>query len=463
MLMLPPYFTTAQARRTPGRVAPKGRETVCLLGAALSTGNMGVSTLAACAIKCILSRFPSADLFLLDYDRQPRTYRLRISGKEVEVPLVNIRFSKRIYLSNHIGVLLLLALLTRVIPWRTVKEYLISHNPCLHRIREADFTAAVSGGDSFSDLYGLGRFFYTSLPQLLVLLMGKELILLPQTLGPFETKIARRIASYILAQARLIYSRDYAGFKQVEALLGRARMLGKTRFCYDLGFVLDPAPPAGTDWAERLEKQKGKRCVVGLNVSGLLFAGGYTQDNMFGLRTDYKTLVYELIDLLVRKKQAVVLLVPHVFASAEYVDSDSAVCARLFRELKPKYGDQFFWVEGNYNQSEIKYIIGLCDFFMGSRMHACIGALSQSVPTIGLAYSEKFMGVMQSIGMESLVTDLRKMQKNEILEVAERAYKRRDSIRQELSQKIPDVKRAVLNLLGENDIGLYSLGAERVQ
>ncbi len=29
--------------------------------------------------------------------------------------------------------------------------------------------------------------------------------------------------------------------------------------------------------------------LVGLNISGLLLAGGYTHDNMFGLRADYRT------------------------------------------------------------------------------------------------------------------------------------------------------------------------------
>ena len=42
--------------------------------------------------------------------------------------------------------------------------------------------------------------------------------------------------------------------------------------------------------------------LVGLNVSGLLFNGGYTHNNMFGLQTDYKALVYELIDFLIRQK-----------------------------------------------------------------------------------------------------------------------------------------------------------------
>ena len=38
-----------------------------------------------------------------------------------------------------------------------------------------------------------------------------------------------------------------------------------------------------------------------------------------------------------------------------------------------------------YDQHAIKSIIGRCDFFIGSRMHACIAALSQKIPTAAVA------------------------------------------------------------------------------
>ena len=55
----------------------------------------------------------------------------------------------------------------------------------------------------------------------------------------------------------------------------------------------------------------------------------------------------------------------------------------------------------------MKTLIGKCDVFVGSRMHACIGAVSQCVPTVSLAYSDKFKGVMAPLGESSVVVDLR--------------------------------------------------------
>ena len=42
---------------------------------------------------------------------------------------------------------------------------------------------------------------------------------------------------------------------------------------------------------------------MGLNVSGLLDMGGYTRNNAFGLKTDYRALIYNVIDFLIEKKQ----------------------------------------------------------------------------------------------------------------------------------------------------------------
>ena len=405
---------------------------------------MGVGALTAGTIKSILHQFPDAEIFLLDYGKEKISYNFQLNNRSVPIQLLNMRFSKKFYLKNNIAMLILLSLVLKLIPSRKIKERFISRNRYLNHIYEADIIASIAGGDSFSDIYGLGRFLYVSLPQLLILFMGKDLALLPQTLGPFKGKIARLIARYILNHAKTVYSRDYTGLKEIQNFMGDRNAYDKYKFCYDVGFVVDPVKPDKMDLGDFFEKRKDNYTVVGLNVSGLLFMGGYTQNNMFGLKIDYKEFIFELIDLLIRKRDRPVLLVPHVFGASG--ESDSVVCEEIYNELKEKYKDKIFVVDGRYNQNEIKYIIGLCDFFIGSRMHACIAALSQNIPTVSIAYSKKFFGVMQTIGVESLVADPRKNKKEEIMDIINEAFNRRDMIREQLEKKIPEVKKTVLNL-----------------
>lgn len=418
---------------------------ILILGASFDTGNMGVSALAAGAIKCAVSQFPEARISLLDYGKESKVYMLRIVGAEISVPLINIRFSKKFYLSNNIALLLLLAVLLKAIPSAKLRQRLIGRNSTLRQIFAADVVAAISGGDSFSDIYGLQRLLYVCLPQILAILLGKDLVLLPQTIGPFRGRLARAMARYVLRRAARTYARDYQSLKEIELQIGDVPVKQRPVFCYDVGFGLDPIAPTNLDIVGWSQSEKTNSNLVGLNISGLLWMGGYTQTNMFGLKSNYRELMYELIDLLIVKLDSNVLLVPHVFGNSNR-ESDSAVCEKVFAELEEKYRGRLGWVRGELNQSEIKNVIGSCDFFIGSRMHACIAALSQNVPAVSIAYSDKFISVMKTLGVEGLVLDSRTMSESEIVQAVANAYRERASTRQVLKRKLPEVRHTVLNL-----------------
>jgi colanic acid/amylovoran biosynthesis protein WcaK/AmsJ len=420
---------------------------IAILGATPGSPNMGVGALAAGTVRCILRAYPEAQLHFLDYAKEPSVQTLAIDGREVRMPVVNLRFSKRVFLPNNLARPLLFALLMKIIPSRKLRNWIISRNAYLSEICGMDLFASIAGGDSFSDIYGMERFLYVSLPQILVLLLGKKLVLLPQTLGPFRGGLAKSFTRYILKHADHVYSRDYQGLEQMKKLLGPGGDASKFEFCYDVAFVLQPAPPARIELAGYSSLDRHDGPLVALNVSGLLFMGGYTRNNMFGLRADYPRFTRDLIDLLVTKKAASVLLVPHVFG--EDKESDMSACERLYEELKDKYPGRLGLVRGQYNQHEIKYVIGQCDFLIGARMHACIAAVSQAIPAVCVAYSDKFIGVMSAIGVDSIVADARALDEAQILDFVEKAWDGRGAVRERLSERIPEVQSRVLNLFVE--------------
>jgi colanic acid/amylovoran biosynthesis protein len=426
---------------------------VCLLGAAFETNNMGVGALAAGAIKIILNAYPRADIILLDYGRESINYDFPIGGISIPIKLINMRFSKKLYLKNNIAMLLFLAALLKTIPFKSIRAKILSNNSCLKHVSEADLILSLAGGDSFSDIYGIANFLYVTLPQVLILLMRKDLILMPQTLGPYKGRIAKLIAKYILNHAKTVFSRDYASLQEIKTLPGVRNDAGRLRFCYDVGFVLDPVKPAHMNIVGLPTKRRDNSFIVGFNVSGLLYMGGYTRNNMFGLKRDYDEIVHKVIDHLIKQKNVLVMLVPHVFGSRENTESDSTVCQQIYKDLKDEYGENLALVQGNYNQNEIKYIIGLCDFFIGSRMHACIAALSQSIPTVSIAYSKKFIGVMETIGAESLVADPRVLGIDEIIKVIDDTVAKKDAVRKHLEETMPRVKETVLNLFHDIENG----------
>lgn len=423
------------------------RMKIGVLGATLETPNLGVSTLATGAVGCILRKFPEAEVFFLDYARMGNTRRVAAAKDWVDVPLVNMRFSKRFWLPNNIVVLLLAAILLRLIPSQGLRRWMFGRNKCLAEIGTANLFAAISGGDSFSDIYGMARFLYIALPQILLILLGKRLILLPQTYGPFRGRCARLVARWIVRHAEQSWCRDRNSLAQLMNVSASHPRWGDRAFGYDMGFAVEPIAPTQLLIEGLPRPYRRDPGLIGVNVSGLLFQGGYTGRNEFGLRSDYRSVMYVLVRAMLEHPETQLLLVPHVLGSDNQGESDLLACEQLYKSLRSHYPDRIGILRGSYSPSEMRYLVGLCGFFIGARMHACIAATAQKIPAVSIAYSDKFLGVMQPIGIDRLVADARRMSYQQILETFESAWESRNEISRELERTVPEIQRAATDLL----------------
>jgi len=416
------------------------------LGAGFTTRNMGVWALASGAIHAALNKYPDACISFLDYSADPAHYTVEHNERKISIQLFNIRFSKKIWEPNHIARLLFSALIIRALPGRYLKGAFINRNPWIKHIHQADTIGSIAGGDSFSDIYGLRRLIYVALPQMLVLCLGKPLYLLPQTIGPFNSILGRAIARLILRHCHKMYCRDHESLDTIRTLIPNNEH--RMSFCFDMGFVLEPKisesklPP----WLTNLNADIP---IIGINVSGLLYIGGYTRDNMFGLKSDYRDVVKLLIAKIIKTYNVHVMLVPHVFGAADNRESDVAACKEVFCQIEEGARSQVHVIDQQYNHHETKAIIGRCQFFMGSRMHACIAALSQAIPAVALAYSKKFVGVYRSISLEELVIDLRSYNVDSVIRECIQLYEKRMKISKHLRDRLPDIRNDVLALFSQ--------------
>ena len=89
-------------------------------------------------------------------------------------------------------------------------------------------------------------------------------------------------------------------------------------------------------------------------------------------------------------------------------------------------------------------MIGVCDFFVGSRLHSCIAALSQGIPTIGIAYSKKFKGVFESVGAGDWVIDGCAMKNQDAIARFIALFEKRASMRLKLTENVANA-RSILN------------------
>lgn len=418
---------------------------VCIMGASLTTGNMGVSALAASLVKLILTARPDASVTFFIEERSSKPQAVELSGRTISINVANIRRSPRAAFGEHILVIFLLALLYKVLPIRAFRESILKHNERLRVIENSDFIGDVRGGDSFSDIYGITNFISGSIPSVITLFLGKKLVLLPQTYGPYKSSISRRIARYILKHAHIILSRDLESIDLVKDILSKNNGDKQIIFCPDVAFSLDSVAPVD-GIIPPFTNTGSKFPLIGLNVNGLLYNGGYTRDNMFNLKLDYKLFVHKLSEAFLKKTSANLLLIPHTFAAHGHVESDSDACAEVFAALSTIYNGRIQEITGEHNQHAIKGIIGHCNFFIGSRMHSCIASLSQIIPTVAVAYSKKFSGVFNSIDVGDLVIDAREAEIQEAVDKIIAMFENRVQIENKLQIQINAAQKRQLKL-----------------
>ena len=297
-----------------------------------------------------------------------------------------------------------------------------------------DWVADMGAGDSYSDIYGITRFRNMDFTKSWARRLHKRYILLPQTLGPFSCEEARTKATRSMAGADGVFARDRMSFDCARELAPGAAI----ECTSDTAFFLP--------YARKVFG--GDKIKVGVNVSGLLWHGGYTQDNQFGLRSDYRRTVLAVLDGLSAREDVELHLIAHVIGDSRFVDEDTHVIGKLAEQYPRAVVSPVF-----RTPVEAKSYIAGMDFFTGARMHACIAAISSGVPVYPMAYSRKFNGLFgETLGYSSL-GDLKTMDSDEILSGLFAAFAKRNELKKEIEmidgRIIEPEKEKMIALLSE--------------
>jgi len=432
---------------------------VGVLGTPVSSGNRGVQALGASLVNLCAGRASQCEvtLFLGHADNRPAVFR--IAGQRRDVAIVNCRLSPRARPRDHLAWILTACCLYRVLRWRALRRWLSRNTPWIAGLERMDVVGDIRGGDSFSDIYGLGRFLYGFLMAWTVVLVKGGLVQFPQTFGPYRHALARWLARYLLRRAPVVIARDTESQRVARGLVGPARDVWLSP---DVAFALEAVAPErielwpAADEAEDLASARVAAVAkpVAININGLMYNGGYTRDNMFGLKLDYAAMLPELLRRLLELHPGDLWLIPHTYGPPESVESDPEACRRVRLALPEPLRARVRVLVGEYDCHEIKGVIGQCDFFVGSRMHACIAALSQGIPTVGIAYSRKFRGVFESVGMADWVVDGREVDAGLAIERVQELYRKRDAVRADLTQAAAQARQRLAVVFGNLVAGM---------
>jgi len=325
----------AQARRPVAR-RKESRMRVLVLWASDVSPNLGVRALAQGSHDLLRKVWPEAEFVYADYGKRPP-----------ELPWGRMRSLARERVTGRLG----------------MQRWLGSF----------DLVWDTRSGDSFADIYGLGRLGVMSSIHEYARQAGTPVVMAPQTIGPFTTRRGRAMAKRTLQRSALVLARDPDSAAASERL---GRKVDAT--VSDLVFGIDqPAPAASRD--------------VILNVSGLLW-----NDNPHVDHIPYRSAVRTIISSLTGLDRRVTLL-PHVLDSGDR-DNDVPTARALSEEFEGAV--DYYVPEG---LDDARSVIAASSLLIGARMHACLNALSTGVPAIAMAYSRKFEPLMRSIDWPHVV------------------------------------------------------------
>ncbi len=266
---------------------------------------------------------------------------------------------------------------TPVGDWRRLaRARLDPREPLRDWLGAFDFAVDTRAGDSFADLYGLRRLTTQSMLARLTRGAGTPVVLGPQTIGPFTGRRARALGRLSMRDARVVMARDSVSAAYA-ASLGR------------------PVDVLSTDVVFALARPEAARTRdVVLNISGLLWAPNPHVDH-----EHYRRTVRAVADGLLAAGRRLTLLA-HVLDSP--VADNDVPAVHEFAGLL----DQDVEVVVPAGLDDVRDVVASARLVLGSRMHACLNALSSGTPAISLAYSRKFAPLLGDLGWAHSV-DLR--------------------------------------------------------
>lgn len=297
--------------------------------------------------------------------------------------------------------------------------------------------------DGLNDRYGLlptlRTLTFTFLAEIII---RKPIALIPASVGQLNTGVTRWLSKFVLNRMDVITVRGEVS-KEYLRRLGVDKP--KIYLAADLGFLLEPASPQRVAEILHLEHiTTGDKPIIGLSpgtdedIGSWAFPEFRSKEER---QNGYRELMVRITDYLSQKLDAVVWFIPHSVGQAYRgipIPSDEVACQKIIERVRDKQSVRL--LPSRYMTDEKKGIIGNCDMFISSRMHAAIASTSMGVPTIVIAYGHKFNDVIggtmaQEDCILSVDNAIFEQALSELKSKVDYVWANRDGIRQKLKER----------------------------
>lgn len=273
-------------------------------------------------------------------------------------------------------------------------------------------------------------------------LLRKKTVIYAQSIGPFENRVGRAIAGFVLRRVTRILARDAYSVDYVQAVLGV--QADKVRLTADSAFELSSALQDGTASASAsVEAGTGTGAGAGARrarrgeVCITLVAPRYSGLPGHEAEATYCAIIAKVIEALVVWGYEV-LLIPHLESGAH---SDRILAKRVSDLCAPEIRDRIE-IFAPTNPINIIKRMARCDFGLCSRMHSMIFAIDANLPFVALSYLPKSDSMLAEAGLDDWRLSLPDLASDHVSTSSAKIIEKLEAMRAELAKSREKVRAA---------------------
>ncbi len=255
-------------------------------------------------------------------------------------------------------------------------------------IKNADIVVSCGGG--YMQCRNLKSFFSDYILHYIQLeiayIQKKKYIIFAQTVGPFSN-VTKKIVYPIMKKSLGILTREEISYEYAKNNFSNPNIF----LTADIAFLLNEIK-----YKNIIVSNKTK---IGVTVRDWYFPN---RNNREILKQHYFNAMVKFIDAVVVKYNADVYIMPQVIGPG--LDNDLFISEEIKDRVQCK--SNVFVLRNDLRPGEIKNIYAKMDYFIGTRMHSNIFALSENIPCLAISYDYKTDGIMRMVKMSEYIIDI---------------------------------------------------------
>jgi colanic acid/amylovoran biosynthesis protein len=256
--------------------------------------------------------------------------------------------------------------------------------------------------------------------------LGKPLVMFPNSVGPFKTKLGLLMSKLALNNFDALIVRDSVSFSSLKKL----GVVPEMKLTSDAALLFSADP--------RVPVRKFSSPSIGVSI------GVYSQSLS---ERDFERFLSEnarALDRVVDLYDLDVCFFPHFLTGFE--NDDFEVSKLVMGRMKNSGRARVFRID---SLDEFKLCLEQMELLLSSKMHPMVLATSGFVPTVCIAYDHKQTGFLTDLGLTDYLIPLKDVDCDTIVDKVGLVVKNRSSIVSLLNREIPVLQEGVLGAMRE--------------